>query len=205
MDDGYWIVNAPCILHLASRIVYHVSCIMYHSMHQASCITHDSLRIMHHASLATIRNYSAVESELFATVPLLFEVIHQYSQPYATIRCYSVSMSPLFAAILIQNDYPNGNLHMPDGPERKQSGRQLRGQHVGVDGGLMQVPNSTSALGVLYSIHLSLRHFCTGLLGNVVNPPALITTLISGYICDSNRSNNTHRWIYTTLYCKYVA
>lgn len=66
----------------------------------------------------------------------------------------------------------------------------------------MQVPNSTSALYVLYSIHLSLLHFCMGLLGYVVNPPAAITTLISRYICDSNQNNSTHRWIYTTLYCK---
>lgn len=60
---------------------------------------------------------------------------------------------------------------------------------MGVDGGMMQVPNSTSALGVLYSIHLSL--FCTRLMGDVVNPPASITTPISVYICNSNQ-NSTH-------------
>lgn len=86
-----------------------------------------------------------------------------------------------------------------------KSGRQLRGQHVGVDGGLMQVPNSTSALGVLYSIHFSPLYFCMRLLGDVVNPPASIITLISRYICDSNQNNNTQRWIYSALYCKSVA
>lgn len=63
---------------------------------------------------------------------------------------------------------------------------------MGVDGGLMQVPNSTSALGVSYSIHLPILHFCARLLGDVVNPPASIMTLISQHICDSNQNNNTH-------------
>ena len=79
------------------------------------------------------------------------------------------------------------------------------GSMWGWTGGLMQVPNSTSALGILYSIQLSLFHFCTGLLGDVVNPPGSITTVISWYICDSNQNNNTHRWIYTALYCKSAA
>lgn len=34
-----------------------------------------------------------------------------------------------------------------------KSGRQLRGQHVGVDGGLMQVPNSTSAPEPFFIFH----------------------------------------------------
>jgi len=59
--------------------------------------------------------------------------------------------------------------------DKKRSGRQLRGQHVGVDGGLMQVPNSTSALGFLYSIHLCLLYFCKRLLVDAVNPPGAIT------------------------------
>lgn len=60
--------------------------------------------------------------------------------------------------------------------EREVSGRQLRGQHTGVDGVLlMQVPNSTSARGVLCSIHLYLR-----LRGAfAANPPTSITPLIS--------------------------
>lgn len=61
---------------------------------------------------------------------------------------------------------------------------------MGVDGGPMQVPNSTSAQGVICSIHLS--RFCMGLLWHVTNPPASITMLISRYICDSNQNNNTH-------------
>ena len=69
---------------------------------------------------------------------------------------------------------------------------------MGVDGGLMQVPNSTSALGVfIFHPPLSsplLPH------GPVVvcaaNPPASITPVISRYICDSNQNNNTPRWIY---------
>lgn len=34
-----------------------------------------------------------------------------------------------------------------------KSGRQLRGQHVGVDGGLMQVPNSAPAILSLHFPH----------------------------------------------------
>lgn len=59
---------------------------------------------------------------------------------------------------------------------RRRSGRQLRGQHAGVDGVLLrQVPNSTSARGVLCSIHLYLP-----LRGAfAANPPTSITLLIS--------------------------
>lgn len=59
---------------------------------------------------------------------------------------------------------------------RRRSGRQLRGQHTGVDGVLlMQVPNSTSAQGVLCSIRLYL--LLRGAF--VANPPTSITLLIS--------------------------
>lgn len=58
-------------------------------------------------------------------------------------------------------------------------------------GGAMQVPNSTSAQGVICSIHLSLLCVCMGLLWHVANPPASITVLISRYIRDSNQNNNT--------------
>lgn len=61
----------------------------------------------------------------------------------------------------------------------------------GWTGGAMQVPNSTSAQGVICSIHLSLLCVCMGLLWHVANPPASITVLISQYICDSNQNNNT--------------
>lgn len=57
-----------------------------------------------------------------------------------------------------------------------RSGRQLRGQHTGVDGLLLsQVPNSAPARGGLSSIRLYL--LLRGAF--VANPPTSITLLIS--------------------------
>lgn len=59
-----------------------------------------------------------------------------------------------------------GTVHWRDflkGVRKEVSGRQLRGQRAELGGGLMQVPNSTSALGVEYFIHLGSAEDCWGM------------------------------------------